>query len=344
MNQKVGVLVVNLGSPDAPTTTAVRRYLRQFLSDPRVLDINGALRWALLHGVILRTRPRASAEAYQKVWTDAGSPLIVYGHKLVEALQTRLAPHEVVLAMRYGNPSIQSGLDQLRERGCDELILFPLYPHYASSSTGSTLEETYRCLARAWNTPSVRVVPPYYDDAGFLDAFSERGAPFIEEFKPDHVLFSFHGLPERHMRKSDESGTHCLKQANCCATICSANRNCYSAQCYATAAGLVDRLSLSRDEYTVCFQSRLGGDPWIKPYTDEVLISLAKKGCKRLLVFCPAFTADCLETLEEIGMRAEEDFLEAGGDALQLVPSLNDSPGWIDAAEGLIRQQLTAPA
>ena len=344
MAHKAGILVVNLGSPDAPTAPAVRRYLKQFLSDPRVLDINGALRWALLNGVILPTRPRKSAEAYRTIWSEEGSPLLVHGRALVSALQHELAPHEVILAMRYGNPSIASGLKTLRARGCDELVIFPLYPQYASSSTGSTLEEVYRCLAAEWNTPSVKVVPPYYDDPGFLDAFAALGRPLIDSFQPDHILFSFHGLPERHMLKSDESGDHCLKRSGCCATICEANRNCYSAQCYATTAGLVERLKLPPERYTVCFQSRLGRTPWIQPYTDELLIEQAKRGAKRLLVFCPAFTADCLETLEEIGIRAEEDFKEAGGEALRLVPSLNASTPWVSAASALIRRTAGVPA
>jgi ferrochelatase len=336
MFEKTGILVVNLGTPDAPTTSAVRRYLAQFLSDPRVLDINPLGRAALLHGLILRTRPKKSAEAYAKVWSPEGSPLLVHGRALVRALAPLLPGREVVLAMRYGNPSIEAGLDTLRSRGCDRIVVFPLYPQYASSSTGSTLEAVYKAVAERWNTPWVQVVPPYYDDPGFIDAFVEVGRPVLDEFKPDHILMSFHGLPERHMRKSDDSGKHCLVKADCCATITVANRNCYSAQCYATGKALARRLGLTDADYTICFQSRLGRTPWIKPYTDETLAEMGRAGKKRLAVFCPAFTADCLETLEEIGIRAQEDFQHAGGHAVKLVPSLNSHPRWVEAAAALI--------
>lgn len=335
---KTGVLVVNLGTPDAPEPGPVRRYLRQFLSDPRVIDINPAGRWALLNFIVLPFRPKQSAEAYSKVWGPDGSPLLVYGRKLVDGLRARLPDCEVELSMRYGEPSIARGLEALRQKGCDRLVVFPLYPHYAASSTGSTLEEVYRIAAQRWNTPYLSVVPPYYDDPGFVGAFAAIGRPVIDGVDAEHVLMSFHGLPERHMVKSDETGEHCLKQADCCATITFANRNCYRAQCFSTARLLAAELGLSADQYTICFQSRLGRTPWIRPYTDQVIEDLAKRGIRRLAVFCPAFTADCLETLEEIGMRAVEDFTAQGGEALELVPSLNDDPGWMDTAARLIRE------
>ncbi len=343
MQHKTGVLVVNLGSPDAPNPAAVRRYLREFLSDERVLDINPLGRFMLLEGIILPFRPRKSAEAYQQIWTAEGSPLLVHGRALVEGMRAQLPDdHVVELAMRYGNPSIASGLDALRRQGCDRLVIFPLYPQYASSSTGSTLEEVYRQAAKRWNTPWIQVVPPYYDDAGFIDAFAQVGQPVLDALKPDHVLFSFHGIPERHVTKSDDSGVTCLSRADCCATLTEANRNCYRAQCFATARALAAQLNLGADDYTICFQSRLGRTPWIKPYTDEIILDLAKGGKRRLAVFCPAFTADCLETLEEIGMRALEDFTGAGGEALELVPSLNATAPWVAAAVALV-QRAGAP-
>lgn len=341
MQPRTGVLVVNLGSPDAPDTAAVRRYLAEFLSDERVLDINPLGRWLLLHLIILRTRPAKSAEAYQKIWTPEGSPLLVHGHALVEALGPLLPDLELALAMRYGNPSIAAGLDALRARGCDNIVIFPLYPQYAASSTGTALEVVYRELSTRWNTPYVSVVPPFFDDAGFIGAFAAVARPILDDLQPDHVLLSFHGLPERHMRKSDESGRHCLAAADCCATLTDANRNCYRAQCFATARGLADALGLTAEDHTVCFQSRLGRTPWIQPYTDEVLATLPARGVRKLAVLCPAFTADCLETLEEIGMRADEDFRAAGGTELRLVPSLNAHPTWVQAAADLIRR--TAP-
>jgi ferrochelatase len=248
---------------------------------------------------------------------------------------------EVELAMRYGNPSIRAGLTALRDRGCDRIVVFPLYPQYAASSTGSSLEAVYREAAKLWNTPYLSVVPPFYEDPGFIDAFAEVAAPVLAELQPDHVLYSFHGLPERHMHKSDVSGAHCLRNDHCCDRIVAANRHCYRAQCHATARALGARLGLAPESTTLSFQSRLGRAVWIRPYTDVVLPELARRGVKRVAVFCPAFVADCLETLEEIGMRAEADFKAAGGEALRLIPSLNAHPAWVRAAVDLIRE--TAP-
>ena len=337
---KTGVLIVNLGTPDAPTTPAVRRYLREFLSDPRVLDINPVGRWLLVNLIICPFRSPKSAEAYQQVWTPEGSPLLVYGHALTAALQARFPDVPMQLAMRYQNPAIEAGLTALRDQGCDRVVVFPLFPQYASSSTGSALEEIYRVAGEQWNTPWIQVVPPYYDDPGFIEAMAVIGRAHLARQAPEHVLFSFHGLPERHCTKSDLSGQHCLKKADCCAVIVEANRNCYSAQCVQTGHALAKALGLGEGDYTICFQSRLGRTPWIKPYTDEVVAELGKKGVKSLAVFCPAFTADCLETLEEIGMRGVEEFQEAGGETLELVPSLNAHPAWAEAAAGLIEPLL----
>lgn len=342
MASKIGVLLVNLGTPDAPTTTDVRRYLREFLSDPRVLDIPGPARAALLNLVILPTRPAKSAEAYAKIWTAEGSPLLVHGRALEAKVAERLGSCEVELAMRYGQPSIERALTSLRDKGCDELVVLPLYPQYAASSTGSTLEAVYGQAGKLWNTPFLRVVAPFYDDDGFLDAFAAVARPVLEDLRADHVLFSYHGLPERHMEKSDESGKHCLSDPDytCCETLVAANRNCYRAQCVATTRGLRQRLELDAENSTMTFQSRLGRTPWIRPYTDVVLPELAASGTKRLAVLCPAFVADCLETLEEIGIRANEDFRAAGGEELRLVPSLNSSPGWVDAVVRILEAHL----
>jgi len=334
-----GVLLVNLGTPDAPRAPDVRRYLREFLSDPRVLDIGALPRKALLELVILPRRPAASAAAYEKVWTDAGSPLLVFGEALRDAVAERLPPGFVVkLAMRYGQPSIAAGLAALREAGCDRLVVFPLYPHYASSSTGSTLEAIYRAAASEWNTPYLTIVPPFYDDARFVDSFTTVARPVLDDLAPDHVLFSYHGLPERHIRKSDPTGTHCLASEQCCDAIVAANRNCYRAQCYATTRALARSLGLAPERHGTSFQSRLGRTPWIRPYTDVVLPELAARGVRRLAVLCPAFVADCLETLEEIGLRARADFLAAGGEELRLVPSLNATPTWVDAVTNMVLQ------
>ena len=338
---KRGLLLVNLGTPDAPTTKAVRRYLREFLYDERVLDMHPIGRFLLLELAILPFRPARSAAAYRKVWTAEGSPLLVFSKQLRDAVAASLPETEVVLAMRYGQPSLAAALDHLKAAGVDEIVVAPLYPQYASSSTGSTVEAVYRLVAARWNTPYLTTLPPFYDEAGFLDAFALQARRTFETLKPDHVLFSFHGLPEHHMRKSDESGRHCLSSSTCCETNGSAKRNCYRAQCFATARGLADRLSLTEGQYTVVFQSRLGRVPWIRPYLDEVLPTLPARGVTRVAVMCPAFVADCLETLEEIGIRALEDFRAAGGETLALVPSLNAEPAWVDALVSHLRPLLT---
>jgi ferrochelatase len=341
-----GLLLLNLGTPDAPTTGAVRRYLAQFLSDPRVLDINPVGRWVLLHGVILRTRPRASAHAYGKVWDAArGSPLLYHGLDLAEAVRQRLGDGwRVELGMRYGNPSIAAALGRLRAAGVDRVVALPLFPQYASSSTGSALQELFEVASREVNVTPLEIAPPFYDDPGFIDAFAAVGRPVLDELRADHVLFSFHGLPERHVRASDTTGAHCLASPGCCDALVAANRHCYRAQCFATARALATSLGLPADGWTVGFQSRLGRTPWIQPYTDTLLDELPRKGVRRLAVYCPAFVADCLETLEEIGMRAAEQFRAAGGEQLVLVPSLNAAPAWADAVAAMARRHLRPAA
>lgn len=334
-----GLLLVNLGTPDDPNAPAVRRYLREFLADPRVLDINAVGRWALLNLIILPTRPAKSAEAYKKIWDERGSPLLYHSVDLAAAVRERLGAGWVVeLGMRYQKPSLESALGKLRAAGADRVIVFPLYPQYSASSTGSSVEEVFRVAAKEWVTPTLAFVEPFYDHPEFIEAFAARGAPVLEAEKPDHVLMSFHGLPERHMHKADPTGAHCLASAGCCDRIVAANRHCYRAQCFATARALAARLGLAEGTWSVSFQSRLGRTPWIRPYTDVVLPELAKAGKKRVAVFCPAFVADCLETLEEIGLRAQHDFTAAGGEKLTLVPSLNATPRWVDAVVALVKQ------
>lgn len=336
-----GLLLINLGTPDEPTTPAVRRYLREFLSDPRVVDIPPAARAALLNLVILPRRPAQSAAAYRSIWDERGSPLLFHSEDLAQRVRERLGDSwRVALGMRYGNPSIPSALETLSRAGCERIVVFPLYPQYASSSTGTALEAVYRAAAEYWNVPSLSVVPPFYDHPGYLRAFAERGREVLEERRPDHVLFSFHGLPERQIKKSDAAGTRCLVRDDCCDAITSENAWCYRAQCYATARSLAEELALSPDDYSVSFQSRLGRTPWIRPYTDEIVPRLARRGTKRLAVFSPAFVADCLETVEEIGIRTAELFRGAGGDDLALVPSLNSHPAWADAVADLAQGAL----
>jgi ferrochelatase len=336
-----GLLLCNLGTPDQPTPASVRRYLRQFLSDPRVLDIHPVGRWLLLNLIILPLRSSKSAAAYRKIWSERGSPLLWHSEDLVAAVRRQLGPDWVVeLGMRYGHPSIGSALEKLRNAGADRIVVFPLYPQYAVSSTGSTVAEVFRLAARPWSPPSLTFVEAFYEDPGFIDAFAAVGGPILKSAEPDHVLMSFHGLPERHMRKTDATSRHCLASADCCERIVPANRNCYRAQCYATARALAGRLGLAEGSWSVSFQSRLGRTPWIHPYTDVVIPRLAAEGKKRLVVFSPAFVADCLETVEEIGMRAKEQFVAAGGEQLTLVPSLNATPAWVDAVVALARRQV----
>lgn len=337
---RTGILLVNLGTPDAPDKGAVRRYLAEFLSDPRVVDLSPIARWLLLNIIILPTRPARSALAYQKVWTKAGSPLLVYSEQLRDAV-AKCFPHpqvQVELAMRYGKPSLKAALDRLRKAGCDHIVVFPLYPQFASSSTGSTLEALYQLAGSLWNTPVLSFVPPFYDDPRFIGAFAAVAEPTLAEAKPEHLVFSFHGLPERHINKSDE-GTRCLT-TDCCAEIGHANRNCYRAQCFATARAIARRLQLNEQEYSVAFQSRLGRSPWIQPHTDKWLRELREQGVKRVAVMCPAFVADCLETLEEIGIGLKEVFERDGGEQLTLVPSLNATPVWVDAVVSILRDHV----
>ncbi len=336
----IGVLLSNLGTPDAPRPPEVRRYLRQFLSDPRVVDLPMPLRSALLELVILPSRPRTSASAYAKIWTDEGSPLLTYSTALRDAVAQALPEPtwKIALGMRYGQPSLDGAFEALVQAGCTRIVVAPLYPQYAASSTGSTLEVIYGLAGKAWNTPSIAVVPPFYADPRFLGAFAAVARPLLDEFHPDHVLMSFHGLPERHLRKGDASGTHCFATPNCCDTITTVNATCYRAQSHATARGIAARLGLDADGWSLSFQSRLGRTPWIQPYTDVVLPELAKRGIRRVAVMCPAFTADCLETLEEIGIRAKEDWLAAGGEDLVLVPSLNATTPWVDAVVAMVRE------
>jgi protoporphyrin/coproporphyrin ferrochelatase len=333
-----GLLLVNLGTPASPSTADVRAYLEEFLFDPRVLDMNRLARWLLLKLVILRTRPAKSAEAYRVVWTERGSPLLFHTEDLAAKLAKLLPSARVEVAMRYGEPSLAHGLDRLREAGLDRILVAPLYPHYSSASTGSAAEAVWRLASERWNTPSLTFLPAFYDHPGYIDAFAARGRPVLDELDPEKVVFSFHGLPERHLRKSDESPgqSHCLASASCCDAIVPANRNCYRAQCFATARALAARLELPADRWEVAFQSRLGRDAWIKPYFDLRIQELAQAGVKRVAVFSPAFVADCLETLEEIAVRAAEDFRAHGGEELRLVPSLNSEDVWAEALARMV--------
>ena len=333
-----GVLLVNLGTPDSTAVPDVRRYLAQFLMDPRVIDIPWPGRAALVHGIILRTRPRKSAAAYKEVWTERGSPLLVHGQDLTAALQQELGDGvQVALAMRYQNPSVQSALEEFAARGVDDVLVVPLFPQYSQAAWASAYDEVVRVAGRMQNTPNLRFVAPFYDHPQFLDAVAEVARPHLQSFGADRVIMSFHGLPQKHVKKSDAGGQHCLKVKDCCKTITHANRFCYSAQSYATARGLADRLGLAEEDYEVTFQSRLT-KRWIEPFTDVRLEQLPKEGYKRVAVLCPSFVADCLETIEEIGMQAKETFVEAGGEDLLAVPCVNAEQPWVKGLANIVRE------
>ena len=339
---KTGILLVNLGSPEAPTAAAVRPYLREFLSDPRVIDIPAPLRWLLLNAVILPFRPAKSAAAYAKVWTPQGSPLIANSRAFTAKLAETLGDdYRVVLAMRYGNPSLASAIAELTREPLKELVIFPLYPQYASASTGSSLEAALKILAPLQNVPTLRTIPAFYKDPGFIRALAANAAPQLAALQPDHVLFSYHGLPERQIRKSEyapDQADKCFQHEDGCRAHCIVeNPFCYRSNCYSTTELVAKELGLAAGTYSTAFQSRLGRTPWIRPFTDVVLTELPARGVRKLAVFSPSFVADCLETLEEMTIRGSETFIEAGGERLELIPALNASAPWVKAASALIK-------
>lgn len=339
MTTRTGVLLLNTGTPRSPQVRDVRRYLAQFLDDPRVIDIHPVARWLLLHAVILPFRPAKSAAAYRKIWTPQGSPLLVHGNGLVQVLQGQLGPDaDVRLGMQFGEPSIPDAMAGFVRDGVDRVVVVPLFPQYAAASTGSATQAAMEAAGQHWTVPALQVVPPFWQAPEFLDLLADRLREAVEREGPDHVLFSYHGVPERHCQRTDRTGAHCLKATTCCDAIGDANRHCYRAQCFATTRELVARLGLGPQGYSVGFQSRLGRTPWIRPYTDHLLTELAQRGVKKLLVAEPSFVADCLETVEEIGIRGREDFRAAGGGDLALVPSLNAGEDWGRALAAILRR------
>jgi ferrochelatase len=339
--KRTGVLLINLGTPDAPTPAAVGRYLRQFLMDGLVIDVPAPLRWFLVNVVIVPRRRVQSAKAYQKVQLPGGSPLLVYTRELAEKVVAELATDDryvLEYAMRYGNPSISSALTKLKSANVAKLFVIPLYPQYAESSYETAVVETKRVAQQLGYADRLSFFPPFYDRPELIAAFARRLQATHDQHPGDHVVFSFHSLPERHIRQLDESHQHCLVKSDCCERIGDFNRNCYRAQCFFTARGIAAELGLNDEDYTVSFQSRLGRAKWIGPTTEVVLSELAAKGVKRLLVSCPSFVADCLETVEEMGIRGRQTFIDAGGEELFLVPSLNAEPGWVKTVANWIRE------
>jgi protoporphyrin/coproporphyrin ferrochelatase len=330
-----GVLLVNLGSPDSTSVRDVRRYLNEFLMDARVVDSPWPLRRFIV-GLILLTRPRQSAEAYHKIWTAEGSPLIVTSRHLQVKLQERVTL-PVALAMRYQNPSITNAILGLAEQRVDEVLLIPLFPHYAMSSYETAVERVKEVAATLAPHMLIKVQPPYGDSPDYIAALTASASNYLEAGY-DHLLFSFHGVPERHLRKTDPTRRHCLAVPNCCEGANPAHVTCYRAQCLRTVTAFVRQAGVPAGKFSVSFQSRLGSQQWLKPYTDVELAALPKRGIRNLVVLCPAFVSDCLETLEEIGIRGRETFLSAGGKEFTRIPCLNEHPGWIAALEKMIER------
>ncbi|WP_187264443.1 ferrochelatase [Pontibacter beigongshangensis] len=332
---KIGVLLVNLGTPDTPNTPDVRKYLREFLMDKRVIDMPVVQRYALINGIIAPFRAPKSAKVYKELWTERGSPLLFHGHDLQQKLQEALgSDYHVAFGMRYQSPSIQSALEELREQSVDRIIVLPLFPQYASASTGSVQDKVMEIVKDWWVIPNISFISSFCDDEGFINAFATLGKQHMAQDDYDHVVFSYHGVPERHILKGSDKG-YC-KLGSCCNTYHKRNKYCYRASCFVTSRLLAAELGLREDQYSVAFQSRLGKDPWLTPYTDFILKDLPAKGIKKVLAYSPAFVADCLETTIEVGEEFREMFLEAGGEKWQLVESLNSHPLWVEAVKEMV--------
>ena len=334
--KKIGVLLINLGTPDDTSVKSVRRYLKEFLLDPRVIDLAATLRYMLVYGTILPFRPKKSAKAYEKIWTKKGSPLRTHSEDLARCIQKELGePYQVVLAMRYGNPSIPIAIEQLK--GVDKIIILPLFPQYASASTGSAIEKALSIISKQWNIPDITVISQFYESPYFIDSMSLKIQPHLKD-KDAFLLMSYHGLPERHLDKS-----HCQSKCDkreACPAISTQNQFCYRAQCYTTSLGIAEKLNLEKTQFQTSFQSRLGRTPWIQPYTDEILSKLKERGIKKLVLACPAFVADCLETIEEVGMALRDNWLALGGDSFTLVPCLNSDMEWVEGLSAMIRSRV----
>ena len=333
-----GLLLMNLGTPDSPDTADVRAYLREFLSDPRVLDGPSWRRQLILNLFILPRRPKQSAKAYRSIWTDQGSPILVHARALRDKVRNRLADEtSVEIGMRYGTPSIQAGVEKLVGAGVDRLILFPMYPQYSAATTGSCLAEAYRVALNMRDVPAITVVPPFYDHPAWLEPTASLARKTLDRTRADKIFLSFHGLPEHQVRASDRTGKTCLATDDCCEALRPLNAHCYRAQCYATARALTRMLDLPPDRVVTCFQSRLGRVPWIRPYTDDMLKQHAGSG-RDAIILSPAFVADCLETLEELGIRGAETWSKAGGGRLSLTPCANDDDRWAEGVLTLVRE------
>ena len=326
---KKAILLVNLGSPDNADEPSVRRYLNQFLMDRYVIQLPWLLRRMIVSLFVLPQRPKASAEAYKSVWMEQGSPLVVLSDRSKQALQAAVEL-PVTMAMRYGSPSIESQLLALsQQEDIEEVLYMPLYPHYADSTVTTSIEEAKSVIAKHDLSLKLKVVSPFYDNSDYIDTLVASAQPYLDQ-DYDHLVFSYHGLPESHITKLDSSGQHCLQGADCCQQPHEVHKTCYRHQVMRTTTCFSEKAELDPTKYSVAFQSRLGRAKWLGPNTEDRLRELAASGVKNVLVICPAFVTDCLETLEEIAIRGEEVFKEAGGSKLTLIPCLNDSSQWVD--------------
>ena len=331
-----GVLLVNLGSPESPTAKDVKPYLDEFLMDKYVIDVPFLLRALLVRGIILRKRPEKSAAAYAKIWTKEGSPLIVISKKMHEKVQ-QLVDIPVALAMRYGTMTIQKGLQELKDKGVTEVMLLPLYPQHAMASTVTILELAEDLRKKHFPEMKFTIVPAFYNKPDYIKTLANSMKKYLDTFEYDHLLFSYHGIPERHIRKTDITKSHCKIDGSCCNTPSPAHEFCYRHQCYETTKQVVELLNIPKDKYSQTFQSRLAGDKWLTPYTDVEVNKMAEKGIKKLAVVTPAFVSDCLETLEEIAMEANHQFKEHGGEEFLAIPCMNDGDEWCGTVANWIK-------
>jgi ferrochelatase len=331
-----GVLLVNLGSPESPTPKDVKPYLDEFLMDKYVIDVPFLLRALLVRGIILRKRPEKSAAAYAKIWTEDGSPLIVFSEKMHDKVQKQL-DIPVALAMRYGTMTILKGLQELKEKGVTEVMLLPLYPQHAMASTVTILELAEELRKKHFPEMKFKIVPAFYNKPDYIKALANSMQKYLDTFEYDHLLFSYHGIPERHIRKTDITKSHCKIDGSCCNTPSPAHEFCYRHQCYETTRQVVELLNIPKDKYSQTFQSRLAGDKWLEPYTDIEINKMPEKGIKNLAVVTPAFVADCLETLEEIAMEANHQFKEHGGEEFLAIPCMNDGDEWCGVVANWIK-------
>lgn len=337
---KRGIILMNLGSPDSTEVKDVHKYLMEFLMDKRVIDYPYLFRLLLIGGIIVPKRAPNSAEAYKKIWTKEGSPLIVITKQLQEALQKEI-PDPVVIGMRYGRPGMKEAYDQLLEKDPEikEVTALPLYPHYAMSSYETAVEHA-KTIHKKYNYPfKLSFVEPFYNEVHYIDALAESMRPYLEA-DYDQILFSYHGLPERHMKKADPTKKHCMQSPDCCTVPSAAHSTCYRHQCFVTTKLIAKSLNIPKEKIGISFQSRLGREEWLKPYTAERLEALPKEGVKKLLVVCPAFVSDCLETLEEIVMEGRDSFMNAGGESYTAIPCLNTHPLWVKAVAHLINEEV----